>query len=250
MWSPISGTTLRLTAFRVLSKEGLGISETIEPTQVAGFNQFRGTRIETDLENATREGIAEWRYGFAIDQKFSPNLYAGAEISKYELTVPGITLIIGSPPITFNEDWSEIFGRGYVYWTPNNWLATSAQYFFERFERGRRVGALSGIRELETIRIPLEINLFHPDGFSVQLKGTYVNQDGEFSLRNLESRNGNDSFWVVDTAVRYRFPKRRGLVTIGVNNLFDEHFNFQETDFSTPFIQRDRFLFSRITLAF
>jgi hypothetical protein len=47
-------------------------SQTLEPTQVAGFNQF-----VDDVE-----GTESWRYGIAIDQKFSTVVYAGVEASK------------------------------------------------------------------------------------------------------------------------------------------------------------------------
>jgi outer membrane receptor protein involved in Fe transport len=63
-------------------------------------------------------------------------------------------------------------------------------------------------------------------------------------------RPGDDQFWLVDAAIRYRLPKRRGFITFGVNNLFGETFSFQETDPTTSTIQRDRMIFGRITLAF
>ena len=59
-WTPFAGTTLRAAAFRVL-KRTLITDQTLEPTQVAGFNQF------FDDPNLTEA----WRYGGAIDQKFT-----------------------------------------------------------------------------------------------------------------------------------------------------------------------------------
>ena len=57
-------------------------NQTIEPTQVAGFNQlFDGV-----------EGEAAWRYGVGIDQKLSGTLYAGAELSWRDLDHPSVTL--------------------------------------------------------------------------------------------------------------------------------------------------------------
>ena len=61
-WNPLPDTTLRAAAFRVL-KRTLITDQTLEPTQVAGFNQF------FDDLNSTKS----WRYGAAIDQKFSPS---------------------------------------------------------------------------------------------------------------------------------------------------------------------------------
>ncbi|MGH8470924.1 MAG: TonB-dependent receptor domain-containing protein, partial [Gammaproteobacteria bacterium] len=67
-WIPFAGTTLRAAAFRVL-KRTLISDQTLEPTQVAGFNQFFD---DFDLTEA-------WRYGGAIDQKFTSSLFGGVE---------------------------------------------------------------------------------------------------------------------------------------------------------------------------
>ena len=69
-WDLKSGTTLRGAAFRVL-KRSLITDQTLEPTQVAGFNQFFDELNATDY----------WVYGGAVDQKFTgsfiwrPELY-------------------------------------------------------------------------------------------------------------------------------------------------------------------------------
>ena len=247
-WTPWPATTLRAAAFRSLDA-GLSTAETVEPTQVAGFNQFFGTTFEQDIANASPRGIDAWRYGVAIDQKFSLSLFAGGEFSKRDLQVPGV--VNGEPR---QEAWDEYLGRTYLYWTPHPWLATSLEYQFERFKRGRLLGAGTGIGEVETHRLPLGIRLFHPSGFSVRIKATYLNQDGQFASPAFDPNRpfnpGDDQFWLVDAAIRYRLPKRRGFITLGVNNLFDHKFKFQDTDPATPTVQRDRLLFARITLAF
>ena len=76
-WNPFPETTLRAAAFRVLKREFI-TEQTIEPTQVAGFNQFFDDRNATDA----------WRYGAAIDQKFTSNIFGGAEFSRRDLTIP------------------------------------------------------------------------------------------------------------------------------------------------------------------
>ena len=68
---------MRAAAFRVL-KRTLITQQTLEPTQVAGFNQF------FDDFNLTEA----WRYGGAIDQKFTKDLFGGVEFSKRDLKVP------------------------------------------------------------------------------------------------------------------------------------------------------------------
>ena len=124
-WTPFAGITLRAAAFRVL-KRTLITDQTLEPTQVAGFNQF------FDDPNLTEA----WRYGGAIDQRFTSSLFGGVEFSKRDLTVPGLLdLKDPSNPVNRDGDWNEYLGRAYLFWTPRPWLALRAQYLFERFER-------------------------------------------------------------------------------------------------------------------
>ena len=61
--------------------------------------------------------------------------------------------------------------------------------------------------------------------------------------------HGSDSFWSVDAAIRYRFPKRYGFLTVGLTNLFDENFEFFDTDRNNPRIQPGRVVSARIPLA-
>ena len=235
-WNPFPDTTLRAAVFRVLDKPMIS-SQTIEPTQVAGFNQF--------FDDG--EAVESWRYGIGIDQKLSRNLYGGAELSKRDLDVPFVTTAFR----VIRADWEERLGRAYFYWTPHKCLAASAEYQYERFERETEFGR-EYIRMLKTHRLPLGINFFHPLGFIARMRFTYVNQEGEFvDPDTLESTGtDHDQFWVVDASLGYRLPKRFGLITVEARNLFDKSFKFQDTDPANPKIQPERLIFAKFTLAF
>jgi hypothetical protein len=73
-WNILPNTTLRAAAFRVF-KRTLLTNQTLEPTQIAGFNQFYD-----DLESTESR-----RFGVAVDQKFSQTIFAGVEFSRREL---------------------------------------------------------------------------------------------------------------------------------------------------------------------
>ena len=246
-WDIFSGTTLRGAVFRASSRPQIS-DRTIEPTQVAGFNQFFGTQFgEADFP-----GTNAWRYGVAVDQKFAPTLYGGVEFSKRDLTVPGE---VSTPEGTtaLEEDWDEYLGRAYLYWTPYRWIAASAEYQFERLERGELLGAGTGILEADTHRLGLGVTLSHPSGFSLGIRANYIDQEGQFVPRVFEpgeSTRGSDQFWVTDLWVRYRFPKRRGFITIGAQNVFDEKFQFQDTDPLNPLVEPERMVYVRLTLSF
>ncbi|MGH9895140.1 MAG: TonB-dependent receptor domain-containing protein, partial [bacterium] len=214
-WTPFPGTTLRAAAFRGL-KRTLINDQTLEPTQVAGFNQFFD---DVDLTES-------WRYGGAIDQKFTKSLFGGVEFSKRDLTVPALDVSDPFNPVNRDLDWNEDLGRAYLFWTPHRWLALRAQYIFERFKRDCDI---CDFTELDTQRVPLGIGFFHPSGLSASLTATYWDQDGRFTPfldPTVPIRSGRDDFWTVDAAISYRLPKRYGFITVGATNLFDEEFNF------------------------
>jgi tetratricopeptide (TPR) repeat protein len=246
-WDILPGSTLRAAVFRVLSRPRIA-DQSIEPTNVAGFNQFFGTQFgEEDFP-----GTRAWRYGVAVDQTFTPTLFAGAEFSTRDLDVTGQVTTPDATTVV-KEGWDEYLGRAYVYWTPHRWIATSAEYQFERLERDRLLGAGTGILEADTHRLALGVSLFHPSGFSAGIRATYIDQEGEFVPRVFEpgtSVQGSDQFWVTDIWVRYRFPRRRGFITLGVQNVLDEKFQFQDTDPLNPLVQPERVVFVRVTLAF
>jgi len=234
MWSPLRDTTVRFAAFRT-SKRPVITNQTLEPTQVAGFNQF------FDDFN----GTTAWRYGAAIDQKFTRDVFGGVEISRRDQDVPASDQF-GTP---IRVDWQEDLARAYAFWTPHPWLAMRTEYQYERVDRDEEL--TDGVKESDTHRVPVGINFFHPSGVSAALKATYFNQDGVFeSIRTGALRSGQDDFWTVDAAVSYRLPKRYGFITVGATNLFDEEFNYFDTDFNNPSIRPDRMVFGRVTLEF
>src|SRR5690606_23573078 len=55
---------------------------TLEPTQVAGFNQ----------QYVGAEGEEAWRYGVAVDYEIAENLFAGVEFSRRDVEMPFLTI--------------------------------------------------------------------------------------------------------------------------------------------------------------
>ncbi len=237
IWNITPNTTARVAAFKVL-KRSLIADQTIEPTQVAGFNQF------FDDPNGTEST----RYGIAIDQKFSLNLYGGLEFSKRKLYVPA-----GVPEesATITENWDEELYRAYLYWLPGPQWAFSAEYRFENFRRDSiflDFDPLPG--KVKTHLAPVSLKYFHPSGFFSGLTVTYVNQTVDRTLENT-----HESFALLDLSMGYRLPKRYGILEIEGKNLIDQAIRFQGMDFRTsrfvstpPF--SNRAVFARFSLAF
>jgi tetratricopeptide (TPR) repeat protein len=234
-WTPFDGTTLRGAVFRTF-KRTLITDQTLEPTQVAGFNQFY------DDFNATKT----WVYGGAVDQKFSQKFFGGASFTYRELDVPWQFEDFGTGERDIqNANWKEKVFRAYLFWTPHDWFSLTAEWLYEKFDRDEEFGY--GIQELKTNYYPLGINFFHPSGISAGFKATYIDQEGKFEQATVVS--DDDNFWVLDAAINYRLPKRYGFVTVGVSNLLDEKFNYYDTDPDNPWIRPERFAFIKLTLA-
>ena len=120
--TPRPGTTIRAAAFRGL-RRSLIAEQTIEPTQVAGFNQFFDDVPGTKAE----------RIGIGWDQELSATSYVGIELSKRKLDVPQAF----DPEVLEFFEWNERDYRGYVYFAPYPWLSTSLEYTYERSLRIR-----------------------------------------------------------------------------------------------------------------
>lgn len=242
-WRALENTTLRAAAFQTVARDWRN-TQTIEPTQVAGFNQFYNDAFGTKSTN----------YGLALDQVFSANFAAGLEYSWRDLTVPHLVHQDTSSSWDL-ENWDADVGRAYLYWTPTLRLAASAEYLYEDTKRQQSFTGEFPATQVHTHRVPLTINYFHPLGYFTRLRTTYIDQDGKFtsksgSIPNASTTHENDQFWLVDASVGYRLPKRHGFISAGVGNLFDKKFNFVDTDPYDPQIVPDRFFFTRLTLSF
>jgi tetratricopeptide (TPR) repeat protein len=242
VWNPLASTTFRAAAFRTM-KRTLITNQTLEPTQVAGFNQF------FDDFTATKA----WSYGLAVDQKFSKDIYGGAEFFRRDLEVPFLAFPAPpAPPIPQigKADHDEYLGRAYLNWTPHQWLALRAEYQYEKFKRDPQFAVGAG--EVKTSRFPLGVGFFHPCGLITNVQATYYDQDGDFERLATPAGvffPGEDQFWLIDASISYRLPKRYGFFTVGATNLFDESFQYFDTDLANPAIQPERMFFARFTLS-
>ena len=234
-WNLSPKTTFRVAGFRTL-KRSLVSNQTIEPTQVAGFNQFFDDALAADSK----------RYGIGLDHKFTTHLFCGIEFTGRDVDVP-----ITSEG-DHEEDQDELLHRAYLYWTPDKRFAIGGEYQYESFKRDQSMDS-SKPNKLKTQRLPLTANYYHPNGLFGRLKATYVDQEIELPGDTVDSED--DNFWVVDTSIGYRLPKRYGIISVDIRNLFDQDFKFHDVDFQSgnarnSWIQPDRIVLVRLTLSF
>ena len=248
-WTLRPGSTLRLAALSAVRRPFVG-SRTIEPTQVAGFNQyFSGfDRLYGDFE-----GSISRRAGVAFDQELSSSLKGGIEFARRKIEVPSVSL-------ARDFSWRESTGYFYLYKTfasamdrpAGAWdLVATLEGNYERTERPQVLTGSEAIVDLETFRWPIGLRLFYGARLGVRLQATYVSQAGSFSADVGEPIfERDDEAWIADVALDIEFPRRRGVVTLGVLNLGDEFIDLVESDVFNPRIAARRLAYLKVRFTY
>jgi len=234
-WSVYDWLRIRAAIFRAV-KRPLIVDQTIEPTQIAGFNQLY------DYENGSRAT----QKSFGVDVNVTKELLVGVEYSDRDVDVP--TRQASGPPSSRNQDEASL--RSFVYWTPHQNWALSAEAFRETIE----APGLS-FREVKTLEFPLTASYYHQSGFFAQLGATFVRQSVDPAP--VGTSTTRDEFSVIDAAIGYRLPDRRGIISLEVRNLLGEEFLYTDYDYinnvpattGSRFIP-DRSILGRITISF
>lgn len=249
-WNVTEDFALRGAAFRTV-KPALVANRTIEPTQIAGFNQF------FDDVNGTEA----WGWGIGVDHRITSELFVGAESMWRDLDVPLLqdTDFDGDFDNALREDWDEQSHRAYVFWTPIPELSLSAEFVYDRFEADQGSGTddFGFPLKVETFSVPVAARYFHPSGFFAGIGATFVDQEVDRSDAFVGGAEGSDSFFLLDAAIGWRFPNRHGIASLEVTNILDEEFEYQDDSFREfrdepsigPYLP-DRQIIGRITLNF
>ena len=249
-WNLTNSLRLRAAYFQALGRVRV-VDQSIEPTQIAGFNQFFDDPVGTKTE----------RYGVGLDIIFNKDLYAGVEYSQRQLEFPSGFDPFGQQQTAGRQ---EKLARAYVYWTPHKQWAMSAEIEYEQLDRSipEFVNFPSMV---ETLRMPLTIRYFHPSGFFSSLGGTLVRQKINGLFFQPPLARDHDTFFLLDASIGYRLPNRLGIISLQGFNLLNQQFLFQDRTnlFSTGVDQAppipdtkkgvfipDRTIFLRATFAF
>ncbi|WP_139058889.1 tetratricopeptide repeat protein, partial [Thiorhodococcus drewsii] len=226
-WRPWFGARVRTAAFRTLRGPD-SVRQTIQPTQVSGFNQLYDGTL----------GESAWRYGIGIDQRLSERLSVGLEASRRDVSVPKLEYS-GEEAARARD---ERFVRAYAALTPTPRIALSLEYFYEE-----NVLLILDNADDRTHRVPLTLSYFEPNGLFGSIRATGVWQ----SLVPYGALDrASDSFWNLDFSIGYRLPNRRGLVALSIDNLFDREIPYVETDPNRPLFVGERIMSLRTTIQF
>jgi outer membrane receptor protein involved in Fe transport len=109
--------------------------------------------------------------------------------------------------------------------------------------------------DITTVELPLTLRYFHPSGLFGAVGVTYVNQTVKRVNGASTLADGTDNFALLDASVGYRLPKRYGIASIGLQNVLDRKFKYQDDNFRTsetmaPNIVPDLTVIGRLSLSF
>ncbi|MBX9915812.1 MAG: TonB-dependent receptor [Nitrosomonas sp.] len=232
-WNIVSSLRLRL-AFIEAVKAPLTTNQTIEPTQVSGFNQ-----LYDDIN-----GTQSRRIGIGLDGHYKEKVFSGFEISGRDLRVPSFS----TDNVSIDDQKEKIY-RAYLYGVPGNRWSVKSEIQFEQFSRDETA---LGPHKIDTLSIPINLNYFNFHGLFFSLTGTFVRQEID---RKEISNERNQKFFLVDASLGYRLPNRRGIISLDAKNILDQSFLFRNIHFQTaepinPIYLPTRTIFTRLTLNF
>ena len=233
LWQWTADTVLRAAWFKTI-KRNFDANQTLQPTQVFGFNQV------FDEPN----GTLSRRAGVALQHTASATTFVGAEGSARDTKVPGFP---GEP----YSRWTERFARGYFYRILGPRAALAVELQYEHLRRPEDNTGNEAFTRVKTLMAPVSLRLHWPQAWSAGLQATYANQKVQFVDLAGDLVDGRSSMVVLDASVAYRLPRRIGSVSLEARNLFDRRFRYQEIDaFSQPRLSPRRTLLVRVSTAF
>jgi tetratricopeptide (TPR) repeat protein len=232
IWQPIDILRLRAAAARTVKLPYVA-NQTLQPTQLAGFNE-----LYDDLDG-TR---ADW-LGLAADVRATDRVRVGAELSLRRLAHEYVS---GNGHRL--DDQRDDRAMAYLYWTPTDRIAASLELVGEYYSADE--DDFPEALKVQTLTVPLQVTYTAPAGWFATARPAMVVQDTDLPDQPGQKLDLDSHGLLVDLAAGYRLPKRRGIIALEITNLLDQDLAFQDESFRTSRGQVDpRFIPSRMFLA-
>ncbi|HYQ70308.1 MAG TPA: TonB-dependent receptor, partial [Gammaproteobacteria bacterium] len=242
-WNLTDALDFRAAWFKTVTPV-LANKRMLEPTQVAGFSQLYDEAYGTKATN----------YGGGLDWRATDRVFLGGEMLRRNLRSP-TTLSSATQTLYVFQDEDEWHNNVYAYWMPTDRWGLSAEVVYDKFESDDPVDVNLPL-QVRTWSYPVKAQYFHPSGYFGAVGVTYVDQQVKREPASTYAE-GTSHFTVTDVAVGYRLPRRQGILSLAVQNVFDQDFDYQDDSYRTfenepsigPYIP-DRSVMARVTLNF
>jgi hypothetical protein len=205
---------LRAAYFKSL-KRPLDIEQTLEPTQLGGFNQFYDEGV----------GIESNQYALGFDVNTGVGHWLGGEVTFQKAEIPS-----GNQNTTLQKadlTKTKLFWN----WSTKPW-AVSLAYYFEKSKYVNLENAIANIpTPLTTHRVPFRVQWLSASGLMASATTTYFKQNAEFD----QGFNRADTHFVLlDAAISYPLWRNKIEVDLRCDNVFNKSFNYQNTSLLDP----------------
>jgi tetratricopeptide (TPR) repeat protein len=222
-WSSPQNHHWSITAYQSFINSAIGHSYySTEPTHVGDFNQLYDEEPQTISNN----------YGASWNAQLGKNTYGGIKALFRETKTP--VVLGGVDQLTFYARNSYLTISSYLYWTLTRQTTLSLEYFLEEIDQPEVTTPLAlvfysdAIAKLITHSIPITLSYNLPNGLTSQLSLTYCDQEGVYTV-NPGARE-HESFWLTDISFTYRKSTPRINFTLGVKNLFNQSFQYEDSN--------------------
>lgn len=224
----------RAAYFQTLARPP-SLEQTLEPTQLGGFNQF----------DDEAQGVESSQYSAGIDIDAGHGHRFGLEGNWSESDVPIAV------PGRFSAEADLTQARLFWNWGNAPW-SISAHYQFEKSEFGDVTDNSSiAPSPLKTHRVPVHMQWQSESGWILAATATYIHQDGDFYPNGALAApvQAEDEFTVLDIAASYQFWSNHAELQLRVNNAFDESFRYQSTTLMDTTPRLPAYMPERVILA-
>jgi len=272
IWTPLTGTTFRAAYTRSLSDFAGGQSSSLEPTEVAGFNQAFRSLVPESVVGYT-SGSRFDTFDVSLEQKWTTGTYVGLS---GELLYSKTDAMQGG--FVFNGDWNSDVNPYPPYTTGMresldyrelSLLFSVDQLLGKQWSVGARYRVSRARLNLDYVDINpatldsvvqwqpqqtlesllhtvnLHANWNHPSGLFAVLEGNWYHQYNS----GYSPAEPGDDFWQCNAYVGYRFWHRRAELTAGLLNLFDQNYQLAPLNLNNE-MARSRTFLARLKISF
>ncbi len=249
IWPLDERLTLRAAGFSRFTRL-LPSSETLEPTHIAGFSQLFDDPVAARTRNAA----------LGLDFTLADGLTGGLEGLYHRVDMPYVNARANRLERT---RYRIRRADAWLQWTPGEHLAVTPRLSWSRLTADDPADHILQIDRLNTWALGLDLRLFHGRHWVFSLENHYIAQSGDFYLFpafNAPAVSGADHFFLSDFSATYRLPRRRGNLAVGIKNLWNTHFDYEDIDSfdltaplasaSPPRFSPDRLLFVKFSVNF
>ncbi len=238
-WTLPEGTRVRADFTRSMGGLINDSSTTIEPSEIAGFNQSFRSLIPQSAGFGTPPAMLFETYGLGVDHKFSTGTYIDFE--GQVLTSRGNQLIgawTGTPALAINDlNQTQYFQEKDVFASISQLIgkdvSVGARYTLTAVDvTANDFSPVTGTtytqnHENSTLNeFSLFGNYYLPCGFFSQFQANWWIQHNAYNnfAAGGVSEPGND-FWQCNLFAGYRFPRRHIEMAVGLVNMFNQGYN-------------------------